>query len=121
MTDEEVLQLWNESIEARDELREDYQHVAVEIPMGKPQLEYEERSDQWVPRGYVVKGVVLGSEGSTVDEELVTIDGRDLTLREFARMMMSFGGWGFRLVFVPDDEIHDEPVVEVREPPEGKE
>jgi len=46
----------------------------------------------------------------------VTIDDRDLTLRQFARMVMTFGGWGFRLTFVPDDEIHDEPTLEVREP-----
>jgi hypothetical protein len=56
--------------------------------------------------------------GSNEDpnEPFVTVDDRDLTLREFARMVGTFGGWGMRVVFVPDDEIHDEPVVEVREP-----
>lgn len=28
----------------------------------------------------------------------------------------TFGGWGFRLVFVPDDEIHDQPDTQVKEP-----
>ena len=90
--------------------------VAVEIPMGKPQLKYEERSDQWVPRGHVVKGVVLGGNGDRLDDECVTVDGKDLTVREFVRMMSTFGGWGFRLVFVADTDIHEEPEVEVREP-----
>jgi len=114
MTDADVLAVWNEHIQARDRFMAEYEHVAVEIPMGRPQLKYEERSDQWCPRGDVVKGVIC--DGSDLDEEFVTIDDRDLTLRQFARMVMTFGGWGFRLTFVPDDEIHDEPTLEVREP-----
>jgi hypothetical protein len=119
MTDEQILDFWNTGIEARDTVMAAYEHVAVEIPIGKPQLKYEERSDQWVPRGNVVKGVVLGSDGSDIEDEFVTVDGKDLTIREFARMMMTFGGWGFRIVFVPDHDIHDEPEVEVREPTDG--
>jgi len=34
---------------------------------------------------------------------------------EFARMLSTFGGWGMRLVFVPDDELHDARAIEVRE------
>ena len=49
----------------------------------------------------------------------MTIDGRDLTIRDFARMMMTYGGWGFRVVFVADEDIHDEPEIEVREPAEA--
>jgi hypothetical protein len=116
MTDEQILDFWNTGIEARDEVMAAYDHIAVEIPMGKPQLKFEERSNQWVPRGDIVKGVILGSDGTDIEDEFVTVDGRDLTIREFARMMMTFGGWGFRLVFMPDTHIHDEPEVEVREP-----
>ena len=72
-------------------------------------------TDQWVSRGDVVEGVILGGDGSDIDHECVTVDGKDLTVREFVRMMSTFGGWGFRLVFVPDD-IHEEPEAEVREP-----
>jgi hypothetical protein len=28
----------------------------------------------------------------------------------------TFGGWGMRISFVPDDQVYEEPVVEVREP-----
>lgn len=27
-------------------------------------------------------------------------------------MLSTFGGWGFRLAFVSDTDIHDEPVIE---------
>jgi len=116
MTDEQILKFWNDGIEARDAFMAEQHLVAVEIPMGKPQLKYEERSDQWVPRGHIVKGVVLGGNGDRIDDDCVTVDGKDLTVREFVRMMSTFGGWGFRLVFVADTDIHEEPEVEVREP-----
>jgi hypothetical protein len=31
-------------------------------------------------------------------------------------MVSTFGGWGFRLVFVSDEDIHDDPVIEVKDP-----
>jgi len=31
-------------------------------------------------------------------------------------MVSTFGGWGMRIAFVADDERHDEPAIEVREP-----
>jgi hypothetical protein len=61
----------------------------------------------------------LGSGGDDLADEFVTIDGKDLTIREFVRMVGTFGGWGFRLVFVPDDEIHEEPDTQVQEPAEA--
>jgi hypothetical protein len=115
MTDEEVFAMWNEHIDARDQLMQEYEHVAVEVPPGRPQVEFHERSDQWVPRGDVLRCVVMGSL-SNPDEPFLTIDDRDFTPMEFARMVSTFGGWGMRIVFVPDDELHETPVVEVREP-----
>jgi hypothetical protein len=32
------------------------------------------------------------------------------------KMVSTFGGWGTRVVFVPDDELHEPPEIEVREP-----
>jgi hypothetical protein len=115
MTDEEVFAMWNEHIDARDQLMQEYEHVAVEVPPGRPQVEFHERSDRWVPRGDVLRCVVMGSLSSP-DEPFLTIDDRDFTPMEFARMVSTFGGWGMRIVFVPDDELHEAPVVEVREP-----
>ena len=115
MTDEDILAIWNEHLEARDELMRNYDHVAVEVPVGRPQVEYFELGDQWVPRGDVLRCVVMGSSGEP-DEPFLSIDGRDFTPVEFAKMVSTFGGWGMRIVFVPDDEVQDEPVIEVREP-----
>ena len=115
MTDEQVFAMWNEHIDARDQHMQEYEHVAVEVPPGRPQVRYFEEGDQWVPRGAVLRCVVMGSDGDP-DEPFLTIDDRDFTPREFARIVSTFGGWGMRIAFVPDDEVHDEPVVEVREP-----
>ena len=117
MTDKQILDFWNDGIDARDRFMAAQELVAVEIPMGKPQLKYEELSDQWVPRGHVVKGLILGGDGNDIQDECITVDGKDHTVREFVRMLSTFGGWGFRLVFVTDTRIHDEPMIEVREPP----
>ncbi len=59
-TDEDILALWNEGIEATEELVRDHDHVAVEIPLGKPQLKYFGAGDQWVPRGDVLRCEILG-------------------------------------------------------------
>lgn len=117
MTDNDILALWNEHIDARDELRAEYDSTCTEIPVGKAQIKYEELSDQWVPRGHIVRCEVLGASGNEdLDETFVSIDGRDLTIREFVRMVGTFGGWGMRIAFVPDDELDEEPVIEVKEP-----
>ena len=34
--------------------------------------------------------------------------------------MTMYAGWGMRIVFVPDDELHEEPQIEVREPEEKR-
>ena len=60
MTDAELLAYWNERIEATDEfIRTQKPFTLTEIPVGKPQVEYSEQSDQWVPRGHVVRSVVV--------------------------------------------------------------
>ena len=115
MTDEDIFEVWNEHLDVRDALMKEYDHVAVEIPIGRPQVEYMADADQWVPRGHVLRCVVQGYNGDA-DDPFVSIDDRDFTPVEFARMISTFGGWGMRIAFVPDDELHEEPEIEVREP-----
>jgi hypothetical protein len=55
----------------------EYEHVAIEVPLGHPQVEFFERGDQWVPRGHVLRCVVQGHSGDDPDEPFVTIDDRD--------------------------------------------
>jgi len=64
----------------------------------------------WHLRSGASKGVSPSSPASG------TIDGRDFTLCEFMTIVGSFGGWGMRIQFVPDDELHERPEVKVREP-----
>jgi hypothetical protein len=123
MTDADLLAYWNEHIEATDEfIRTQKPFTLTEIPVGKPQVEYSEPSDQWVPRGHVVRTVILSDAAiePDLDEPFVSIDDRDFTLREFFKMVGTFGGWGMRIAFVPDDEIHEQPKIKVREPREPK-
>lgn len=44
------------------------------------------------------------------------IDGREFSLREFGRMLVTHAGWGMRICFVPDDELEHDPEIEIREP-----
>ena len=116
MTDQDVLNVHNDIICARQELAANYEHIAVEIPEGRPQIEYSKQCDQWVPRGDVVRCEI--SDGGPDGEVTVIIDDRELSLREFGRLLLTHAGWGMRMVFVPDDRIDEDPEIEVREPSE---
>jgi hypothetical protein len=122
MTDEELLAFWNEGIEASEAHRESLSYTATEIPVGKSQLQFFEAGNQWTPRGHVVRCQILSDAAiePSVDELFVSIDGRDFTLGEFMTMVGTFGGWGMRVEFVPDDELHVRPKVKVREPDSRK-
>jgi hypothetical protein len=91
-----------------DELRATTEHVAREIPVGRPQVEYSERCDQWVPRGDVVRCIVTCHNGHAG----VEIDGREFTMEEFCRMLLTHEGWGMRLVFVDEEHVDEEPAIE---------
>ena len=114
MTDQEILACFNEGIEAQQELAASYEHVAVEIPIGKPQLEFHERGNQWTPRGGVLRCLI--EDGGPDGEATIEIDDHELSMAEFGRMLKTYAGWGMRIIFVPDDEVHETPTIEVREP-----
>jgi hypothetical protein len=122
MTDAELLDYWNAYIEATDEFLRTQKFTLTEIPPGKPQVEYHELSDQWVPRGHVVRAVILTDCAiePDLDEPFVAIDDRDFSLREFFRMVGTFGGWGMRIAFVGDENTHERPKIKVREPKEPR-
>ncbi len=58
----------------------------------------------------------LFNDGGFDGETTVIIDDRELSLREFGGLLRPYAGWGMRISFVPEDEINEEPCVEVREP-----
>lgn len=118
MTDAEVLTFWNEHVQASQGFREGHNYIATEIPVGKPQVEYFEEADQWIARGGVLRCQIVTDAAVPVelDEPVVSIDGRDFTTAEFIKLLGGHGGWGMRIVFVPDDELHARPKIRVREP-----
>ncbi len=115
MSDREIHRKFNEGLIASEELRAGYQHVAIEIPRRRPQIEYFEEGDQWVPRGGVLRCLIEDGRDS---ETSIYVDDQELSLRDFGRLLGTYAGWGMRIVFVPDDEIETEPLVVVREPHE---
>ena len=114
MSDEALLEKHNQAVRAMQELADSYEHVAVEVPVGRPQIRYFELGRQWTPRGHVLRCVV--HDGGTDGDATIEIDDHELSLREFGRLLTTYAGWGMRIVFVPEDEIHEQPVIEVREP-----
>jgi hypothetical protein len=118
MADQEILDQFNDMLEASERLREEYEHVAIEIPPGKPQIEYFEKGYQWTPRGDVLRCVV--SDGGPDNEPIIYIDDHELSWKEFGRLLTTYAGWGIRIICVPDDEIDLEPRIEVREPGEDE-
>ena len=112
MSDAAILARHNDVVEAQQRLRMEYEHIAVEVPPGRPQIEYRPEAEQWTPRGDVLRCVVHDHDLSAQ----IQIDDHLLTLQEFGRMLTTYSGWGMRIAFVPDDELTDEPNIEVREP-----
>jgi hypothetical protein len=116
MTDAEVLERFNEMIAAMDELRRNYKHVAIEVPIGQPQIEWSDLASQWCARGDVLRCTIHDGGGDDHREPVIEIDDKQLSWSEFGRMLTTFAGWGMRLVVVPDDETHDRPTIRVRDP-----
>lgn len=46
------------------------------------------------------------------------VEARELSWAEFGRLLTTYAGWGMRIVFVPDDDLHEIPRIEIREPDE---
>ncbi len=118
MSDADVLAFWNEHIRSSQAFRNSQDHVATEIPVGQPQVEYFEPGDQWVARGHVLRCQIVTDAAIPVelDEPVVAIDGRDFSVAEFIKLLGGHGGWGMRIVFVPEDELHKRPKIRVRNP-----
>ena len=115
MSDEEILACFNATIAATDRLAAEHPYVATEVPPGRPQIRYHPRANQWTPRGGVVR-CVIESDGH--GQVIINIDGRELPLEEFGKLLSTYEGWGMRIEFTPDDATERRPRLEVREPDE---
>ena len=113
MSDGEILELHNEGLRNDARQTAEYKQVAVEVPLGSAQIEYFARCDQWVPRGQVLRCLIQDDEHGRL---VVKVDEQDLRLRQFGKLLTAYEGWGMRIEFVPEEEIHRRPLLEVREP-----
>lgn len=113
LSDEGILELFNDSLRAQAQLAAEYKHVAVEVPLGSPQIKYVAGCDQWVPRGNVLRCLIGDDENGRA---VLEIDDHELSMEEFGKLLVTYAGWGMRIEFVPDDQLHRRPAHEVREP-----
>ena len=114
VTTEAILACHNQRLREAEAWQAENPYVAEEVPPGSAQIEYFAAGDQWTPRGAVLRCLI--SDGGPDYETTVWIDDRELSLREFGRLLSTYNGWGMRICFVPDAELEQEPVIEVKEP-----
>ena len=108
-----MLELFNDMLEAQAEIAAGVDPTLTEIPPGLPQIEYNERSNQWVPRGQVLRCHI---EGDAEDGTIIQIDDVELDLAAFGRMLQVFSGFGMRIAFLDEEDVREEPEIVVREP-----
>ena len=113
MTDADVLNLFNAMLAAQAEFAAGFDSTVVEIPPGRPQIEFHEGSSQWVPRGRVLRCHIEDNEDG---EAVILVDDREFDMAAFGDLLKYFAGWGMRIVFVPEDEVTEEPEFEVGDP-----
>ena len=112
MTDEQIVEVFNETLRAGTRRAAERKYVAIEVPLGSPQIKYSAAGDQWTPRGGVLRCLISDGDGQAVIE----IDDTELRIEEFGRLLTTYSGWGMRIEFVPEGEIHRRPALEVSEP-----
>ncbi len=114
MTDAEVVDLYNDILDSQWALLEAWDKTVVEEPPGEKQIDYHENSDQWVPRGDVLRCII--DDAGPNGEVTIHIDEQELSLREFGRLLSVHAGWGMRIAFVPEEFISENPKLEIRKP-----
>jgi hypothetical protein len=113
MSDQQILDQHNQMLQAQRALADSIDWTAVEVPPGSPQVDYFEDGEQWVPMGGVLRCLINDDEHG---HAIIEIDGREFTMEAFSRLLATYAGWGMRITFVPEDEVEQQPTIEVRKP-----
>ena len=113
LTDTEVLEQLNAALAAQAERAASMDRTLVEVPPGRPQIEYDKASDQWMPRGEVLRCFI---ENDAEDSTLILIDDVELDMAAFGRLLTTYAGFGMRIAFVDEDDIAETPEIVVQEP-----
>jgi hypothetical protein len=58
MTDAEIVEMYNQILDSQWALLEAWDKTVVEEPLDEKQIDYHENSDQWVPRGDVLRCII---------------------------------------------------------------
>ena len=114
MTDADIVAMYNDILDSQWALLQEWDKTVVEEPPGEPQIDYHENSDQWAPRGEVLRCIV--HDGGPDGEVIIHIDDKELSLREFGRLLSVYAGWGMRIAFVPEEFVTENPKVKIRKP-----
>jgi hypothetical protein len=114
MSDGEILECFNQSLRDQAETARAGDHAALEIPPGRPQIEFFAPGRQWVPRGSVLRCVI--DDSGPAGEAVVHVDDVELPLADFGKMLCTFSGWGMRICFVPEERLAEDPRIELGEP-----
>ena len=113
LTDTEVLEQLNAALAAQAERAASMDRTLVEVPPGRPQIEYDKASDQWMPRGEVLRCFI---ENDAEDSTLILIDDVELDMAAFGRLLTTYAGFGMRIAFVDEDDIAETPEIVVMDP-----
>ena len=116
LTDREILEMFNDVIAAQEASIADPANRPIEIPEGRSQIEWLEDLQQWSARGHVLKCEVSDDEDGNL---VVYVDDEELDAEAFLQLIRPFAGWGMRITFMDESQIHDEPEVIVRDPDDG--
>jgi hypothetical protein len=81
MSDSDILDLLNATIKAQDRLAAECDHILIETPPGRPQIHFHEGSEQWVPRGDVLRCHIEDDEAGEV---VVYVNDQELSLHDLA-------------------------------------
>jgi hypothetical protein len=92
MTDRDIIDVFNGILAAQERILAACDKTVTEEPPGEKQIDYHEDSDQWVPRGDVLRCIIddAGQNG----EVTIHIDDQELSLAEFGRLLRVHAGLG---------------------------
>jgi hypothetical protein len=114
MTEEEILDMYNNVIGVQDLMRMESTWVPKEIPPGLPQMKYRPELGYWTMRGDVLRCEV--SDGGPDMETTIIIDDQEYSMEEFGDAIHRYNGWGMRVTFVDREDLESNPEIEIAEP-----
>jgi hypothetical protein len=83
MTDREIIDMFNGILAAQERLLAAWDKTVIEEPPGEKQIDHHEDSDQWVPRGDVLRCII--DDGGPEGEVTIHIDCRAIPREAEAR------------------------------------